>query len=320
MRNKSIFVQLAAYRDLELQRTIDDAIQQSSGLFKIHFGVHNCFLTIDEVLGEQKLPPSARMSIYESRAPENIGVQASRQIANSFYAGEDYYLQIDSHSRFMPNWDKHLALSLDLYHLCGLEKPLITQYPAIYTYDEELKEIFTPDRNTRPDQYWPTRISFDENKNQFMDTRIPTQTAVSMEVGCGYTASISAGFIFCDGDFSKITPNPKIAFWGEETLTAARVFTHGFNPVVPFRDVIWHLYVSGQPPEKTRRRHVWVDFPDLWAQLDSQSKIEYFRIMTQREIGEYALGSERSLDEYEQFAGLDFRTGEVTQIDLRKLY
>lgn len=317
---KSIFIQIPVYRDLELKKTVDDCINQASGDIALTFGIHNCYLEKEEVPNEYQETNYSKIKEVNSLAPQNIGLQLSRKIANSLYEGEDYYLQIDSHTRFMPDWDKYLVSVVEFYKKHGIAKPLVTQYPATYSYDDELRELYTPAREIENPDFYPTRIGFHENPSQFSLTRIPTQTAMAMTKGCIFTASVSGGFIFADGSFSQITPNPKIAFWGEEPLIAARSFTHGFDLVTPFRDVLWHLYASGREFKYVRRRHAWMDFPDLWRELDAMSKAEYFRIMTQREIGGYALGSERSLDEYEQFAGLDFRTGEVTQIDLRKLY
>jgi hypothetical protein len=317
---KSIFIQIPSYRDLELPKTIQDCIDMSSGQVHLHIGVHNCFLLEDEVDFVYPTAPHVRISHLESRAPENIGLQLSRKLANDFYDGETYYFQIDSHTRFMRNWDKSLIETIELYKSVGISKPLITQYPATYEYTEEMVERFSPSRDVENKNYYPTRISFHENVENFAITRIPSQTAMSVDQWCSFTASISGGFVFVDGEFSEITPNPKIAFWGEEPLIAARAFTHGFDLVTPFHDTIWHLYASGRPFEYVRRHHAWKDFPELWPEIDRQSKAEYFRIMTEAEVGPYALGSARTLREYEEFAGLDFKTGKVTQIDLRKLY
>ena len=317
---KSIFVQIPAYRDLELIRTVSDCIAQSSGTLQINFGIHNCFLLNEEVDFDYPTQKWVDIRHMNSRAPENIGLQLSRKIANDFYRGEDYYFQIDSHTRFMKDWDVSLTKTINLYRAMGITKPLITQYPASYEYLEDMTERLSPSRDIENINFYPTRIGFHENIEQFTTTRIPSQTAMSVSPWCSYTASISGGFVFAEGDFASITPNPKIAFWGEEPLIAMRSFTNGFDLVTPFHETIWHLYAAGRPFQYVRRHHAWNDFPDIWPELDRQSKAEYFRIVTQREIGPFALGSVRSLDQYEEFAGLDFRTGKVTQIDLRKVH
>jgi hypothetical protein len=45
----SIFVQIAAYRDLEVTPTILDAIKQSSGNHTINFGVHTVYFDESEI-------------------------------------------------------------------------------------------------------------------------------------------------------------------------------------------------------------------------------------------------------------------------------
>lgn len=317
---KSVFIQIPAYRDLELLKTVQDCIRMSSGRTFLHFGIHNCFLLDEEVIFEYPSARNVKVSNIDSRAPENVGLQLSRKIANSFYSGEDYYFQLDSHMRFVQDWDSILIDSSKIYSSLGIKKPLITQYPSVYRYNKEFEEEFIPDRNIPVKDFSPTRIWFNERPEQFSQSRIPSQTAMSVDRWCGFTGSVSGGFIFTDGSFYEITPNEKIAFWGEEPLIAARAFTHGFDLLTPFCDIVWHLYVAEQTIEYSRRHHVWQDFPDIWSKMEYDSKIEYFRIMTEREVGPYALGSTRTLDEYEQFAGLDFRTGKITQIDLRKVF
>lgn len=314
---KSIFIQIASYRDLDLQNTVRDAINQASGKYSLHFGIHNCAIEDSEFDNKFQNITDARITEIRSVAPWNIGAQTSRYIANTIYSGEDFYLQVDSHSRFKKNWDDIFVRTLEYYQELGISKPLISQYPAAFTYNDEMQEVFSPDRNADNPDYFSTRISFHEKPEQFEESLIPSQMAMPSPKMCGFTYSISAGMIFTLGEFALVEPNPKIAFWGEETLIAARAFTHGFDLVTPFQDIVWHLYHSGQSAERVLRKHAWHDFPEKWADLDRLSRQEYKTIMRSRRIGRYALGSERSLDDFEQFAGLDFRTGKITQIDLR---
>ena len=260
----------------------------------------------EEVILPDNTETYAKISSLISIAPENIGLQQARYIANKFYEGEDYYLQIDSHMRFVENWDTILIEGILRYQEMGLPKPLITQYPPSYGYDNEIKEIVIV-----PENFYQCGIWFGENTRQFEDTLIPSQTAMVMSDNCGFISSVSGGLIFTVGEFAKIKPNPKIAFWGEEPLIAARAFTHGFDLVMPFAHSVLHLYHSQQPFEKVRRHHVWQDHPEIWTKMDAESKEEYVKIFENREMGEFALGTERTLDEYEEFAGLDFKNRKI---------
>jgi hypothetical protein len=302
----SIFIQIPAYRDFELPLTVSDCIRKASGKNQLHFGIHNCISFPEEVTLSDSTEIYAKISHSISIAPENIGLQQSRYIANEFYDDEDYYLQIDSHMRFVENWDTILVEGILRYQEMGLPKPLITQYPPTYGYDDDLKE-----REIVVTDFYQCGIWFGENIRQFEDTLIPSQTAMVISDNCGFISSVSGGSIFTLGGFAKIKPNRKIAFWGEEPLIAARAFTHGFDLVMPFAHTVFHLYHSQQPFEKVRRHHVWQDHGEIWTKMDTESKEEYRKIFENREVGEFALGTERTLDEYEEFAGLDFRNRKI---------
>jgi hypothetical protein len=302
----SIFIQIPSYRDFELNKTVASAVSNASGLNKLSFGVHNCILFDGEIEVKTDYPEWVRVSSTTSIAPNNIGVNISRSIANEFYNGEDYYLQTDSHMRFVKNWDVSLIDGIKKYQDMGISKPLITQYPPEYLYLDDGTETVK-----KYDAFYQCGISFEENTEQFKNTLIPTQTAKVSSNTCGYIKSVSGGSIFTLGEFSKIKPNQTIAFWGEEPLIAARAFTHGFDLVMPFSHAIFHLYHSQQTFAKVRRHHVWADFPEIWAELDAMSKTEYKKIFTERVIGDGALGGVRTLDEYEQFSGLNFRDGTI---------
>ena len=308
VKRKSIFVQVPAYRDYELPKTIENVVSSSSGETLISFGVHNCVLFPREVTVKIEQPQWVKIHYAESIAPTNIGLQRARNLANQFYDGEDYYLQIDSHMRLIKNWDKILIEDLSIIEQYGVQKPLMTMYPSDYGYDDDGKEV-----NMHNTNYF-TEISFKENKAQFEETLIPSQTAVMARKNCLFTPSVSGGFIFTTGEFSLVTPNPKIAFWGEEPLIAARAFTHGFTLVIPPTSVASHLYASQQPFAKMRRHHAWADFPQEWASIQEESMNEYTKIFTERVVGEYAFGPKRTLAEYEEFSGLNFATREITPI------
>ena len=304
----SIFVQIPSYRDHELPRTVADAIARASGSMRVGFGIHSCVLPGDDItIGST--PEWVTVGFVESVAPVNIGLQAGRRLANNLYNGEDYYLQIDSHMRFVDGWDLKLVAMIEAYRRDGIPKPLISMYPPTYTLNANGDTILHANPN-----FYPTRISFAEIPEQFSRTLIPSQTATATEEGCVFTASVSGGFVFADGGFAEVAPNPLIAFWGEEILIAARAFTAGFDLVTATTDIVYHLYHSGQPYELTRRHHVWVDFPAEFAELDMRSKAELQRILSAKIVGDGALGSARDLDDYGRFAGLDFKTRTVTQV------
>jgi len=298
----SIFVQIPSYHDFELPKTIFNALDQSSGAHTINFGIHHSFYKKDDIY----IPNLPNIKKIVSEAPTNIGMGIGRNLANSLYNGEDYYLQIDAHCRFDKNWDHSLITYLKEFQACGIEKPLLSTYPGEYFYNERLEEYI--DRAMTSNY-----ISFTEHPDRFKEHLIPSQTAVlnTKEV---VQSSISGGYIFSTGEFSTVGFNDKVAFWGEEILIAAMAWTRGFDILIPPKPHIYHLYFnSSSELQRNGRRHVWGDFPDIWPDMDLASKQEVDNILSTGRVGPQALGTVRSLEDYGVYAGLDFKNRIVTQ-------
>jgi len=301
----SIFVQIAAYRDFEVTPTILDAIKQSSGNHTINFGVHTVYLEESEI----NIPDLPNVKHAESKAPDNIGLGIGRALAHQFYDGEDYYLQCDSHSRFIKGWDEVAIHSVLNYQIQGIHKPLLTMYPANYWYPS-LDAKFVEKDVLSSGQL--RNISFHENPDQFRKTRIPLQTAMPIVDGSVFVKSVSGGSIFTVNGFQPF--NTDIAFYGEEIWLAARAYTHGFDIVVPDEQYMYHLYYNhNKPAEINKRKLLWADFPDQFNALDVISKDLIYKTLTEGTTGDMLLGTERTIAEYGIFAGLDFINGEILE-------
>ena len=286
----SIFVQISAYQDHELSKTINDCIKKSSGKNKLHFGINLVFKEEDIFI-----PCVPNLKIKTSKAPENLGVGVGRYLANQFYDGEDFYLQVDAHTRFAENWDD---IAIDNYNLYKEEgcNPVLTAYPSPYWY-EDGKEVFdsNPDINA---------IDFRiEDVELFKKTKFFHQYSKSAE-GSIFTKSISGGSVFSSGDISLIAPNTKMFNWGEEMLYAARLFTHGYDLMIPQKQYLYHLYYDHVKKENNFRSLSGSDFPDETNRITEESNKEIYRIITNNIVSDEGLGNKRTLDEYWFYIGL----------------
>ena len=299
---KSIFIQLAAYHDYELPNTILDCIENSSGKYQLNFGVHLCYKDVNDI-GISDLP---NVKVALSKAPENIGLGWGRYLAHQFYAGEDFYLQIDSHSKMDKDWDLKLIETIYDYQLHGFAKPLITNYPRNYWYADD-GSVDQDAGNA------VSEIRFIENPDQFKDSLLPSQTAYTSRENNIFSKSISGGSVFTVGPF--ITPNTDISFYGEEIFIAARAYTHGFDIVIPKKQFMYHLYFNHKKPENNRRTMVWKDYPAEFQNMDLASRALIQKMFEENLVGEGLLGTERTLKQFEQFSGLNFTTGEITECE-----
>lgn len=301
---KSIFIQITSYHDYELEKTIRNAIAQSSGENHLAFGVHSLFHDDNSWLDPIKEIPNVKL--IESKAPEHLGIGVGRYLADRFYSGEDYYFQVDAHSRFDKNWDKFLINDVNKYKAMGYAKPLITNYPKPYWYDGE--EEITRQHQEVVTQFWW------KDKHRFELYRTPMQGSTMNKKGNVNCISVSGGCIFTEGYFQE--PNELIFADGEEIFMAARAYTEGFDLLLPSDTFMYHLYTDHNSTGKNKRKLVPVDWPNETIRLESISKDEIKLVLSGDGVtGRYRLGTQRTLAQYGEFAGLDFKTGKVLKYD-----
>lgn len=297
----SIFVQISSFQDYELPFTILDCIEKSSGNNEIHFGVFNCYFEDDKII----LPDIPNIKFEEAVAPDKIGVGIGRFIANSFYNGEDYYLQIDSHSRFDKKWDESLISDYLYYKSAGLN-PVLTTYPGVYLYEDDGIK-YLPNENT-------PYIGFNNTlgaQSQFLKDKILPQICLDNKPGNIFTRGVSGAQVFGPGDLHKIEPNKKILHWGEETLYSVRFYTHGYDILIPRQNTIYHLYYNSEKESLSKRKLPGNYFKKETDELLVESMAELSRIIDNNVVGYQALGSSRTLADYERYANINFREGRI---------
>jgi glycosyltransferase involved in cell wall biosynthesis len=97
----NIFISIASYRDPELQWTIKSAIDNATNPENLFFGVVYQGL-------ESEMPDLSyvkNLSVIKIHPKEARGAGYARSRAMELYSDENYFLQIDSHTRFAQGWD-----------------------------------------------------------------------------------------------------------------------------------------------------------------------------------------------------------------------
>jgi len=292
---ESIFIQIASYHDYELPLTILDALEKSSKNNLLNFGIHLSYYENDDIA----IPDFNNIKYKKDKAPEGIGVGYGRYMANSFYDGEDYYFQIDSHTRFVKNWDEILINCYKKYLSEGCN-PVITAYPSNYWYDDDCSTIIID--NPSPIQ----TIIFEKEKPDSIESKFIPQKASMNEQGNIFCRSVSGGSIFSSGSISEISPNKKMFYWGEELLTALRLFTHGYDLMLPEEQTIFHLYFNPINGARNFRRHAWNDFPEYSNILKNESNAELYNIINNKILGNQGLGIKRTIEQFEYYSQIKF--------------
>ena len=312
----SIFISIASYQDPLLVSTIFGAYNNAENKDELIFSI--CDQSDDPInIDDLDFADQVR---YEHVNPVfSKGPCWARHRAQTFYQEEDYFLQIDSHTQFLPNWDELFKEALLKIEAAGLTdgyfaKPIITSYPRsfkVLDFERGLFELNTGDKHTQVITY--RKDSLFSRGSFSRQIGIPTKHT---EITHAYL--MAAGCIFTRGKFVKDIPyDPNYYFYGEELSMALRAFTHGFSffhiPDVP----LFHLYtdVSNIPrklhwdPEDDANRAI------KWHELEQKSLDRLDDLFAGKIEGSMGLGSQRSLKDYAVISGVDLKNKIVLNLE-----
>ena len=305
--NRKIFIQMAAYRDKELLPTLKDCIKKAKHPDNLVFSIAWQHSKDDEWdnLDEFKCDP--RFKIIDIDYTKAKGPCWARYMLQQQYSGEQYTLQLDSHHRFIKNWDEELISELKKLQEKGHKKPMLTGYIPSYEPENEPKgrlnipwkmnfDRFSPDGNVH---FLPSSIDDFKERNEPVKARF-----------------YSAHFCFTLGQFAlEVQHDPDYYFHGEEISISVRAYTHGYDLFHLHRVIIWHYYTRKGSTKQ------WDDDP-LWHKRNEYSHYKNRKLFGMEDdgniidFGEFGFGKNRTLDQYERYAGISFNKRAVQKYTL----
>lgn len=303
-----IFIGIASFLDYEIRETILDCIKKAKFPQRLVFSV--C-LQYDENVGTDSCCIDDLIDTYDIKVKKyhysvsNGGCWA-RNIVQSMYSGEKYSLQVDSHTRFVVNWDEIIINDyLDLKKISN--KPLITCMPPYYLRDDannvdtffenekELNRFHIPLIKSLSEEYW-VRIEH----NILIDSCFKNNKMFVLQ----------GGFVFSDGDWVvAVKQDPNHYYTGEEFALAIRSFTHGYDLYTPKRFICWHR--SHNSPNI---KHWTATSQDIGTKLHKKAMARLKMLIEEEFFGEYGLGKERTIQDYCDFSGVNFKTKTVSNL------
>ncbi|HEY4187788.1 MAG TPA: GlcNAc-transferase family protein [Polyangia bacterium] len=300
-----IFVRVAAYRDPECQWTVRDLFAKAAHPERVYVGV--CWQYLPSVD-----PPTFPVTSYADHvrftrvlASDSRGVCWARRETEKLWRGEEYTLQVDSHSRFVPAWDR---LALEELEACPSDKPVLSSTPAPYTppahlYADALPTVrcgdaFAPDGCLRL-------------RGEYLDRPPPAPLPA---------AFVAAGLVFsASGILEEVPYDPALYFEQEEPAYGLRLYTHGWDLYSPSRHLVYHYYRPSAAERATAPRSAGLHWEDhrAWGRLNDQARLRFDRLVGRGGAdgdgdGGYGLGTARTLADYERFAGVDFVARELS--------
>ncbi len=310
--NKKIFVSIACFMDSDVVNTVNDLFRQAKFPERISVGV--CLQYAPELAKENAdgvdefaaLDTIERVRVDKLHYTEARGPIYARYRCEKLLRDEDFFLQIDCHSRFFANWDEIL---LEEFARCQevSDKVVISHYPIA------IPEMTNPERLNligRIDRF--REVSADDIKMHGTLVRIPNTPQTSF--------GISAAMLFMESSVKRALPYDANLHNGlhaaEQFLYSARLWTAGYDFMVPTRHALATEYLSNRERIPDPAWQHYCSEYNKWR-LKTWTKVKYYLeldnlaqvdesyqtdVLENRE--RFAPGTTRALVDYYRFTGL----------------
>lgn len=299
---KTIFISIASFVDPLLFFTVCRAIHRAKHPERLRFGIVEQGLFDNSWLYKQD--PRIRYKYFHP--VDSHGVCWARAQVQTLFQDEDLYLQIDSHTAFLQDWDQ--LLEDEYYKLFAISpKPILSTYPPVFTLSDTGQEELS---YTNPD--------YALAMSPMPDAVITRENPVVMFRGTWVLGRkpvigfhLAGGFIFTSGRFVQEVPyDEKLYFHGEEQNLALRAFTHGWDVFHPNVLPLFHKYKQAGDDHVAHHWHA------TWEAQRSMKWVDRQRAANQRlrdlldgkipSTDPCGLGPLRTVKGFYDFSGIDY--------------
>jgi hypothetical protein len=292
LANGLIMCSVASYRDKQCLSTVKELIDKAKH-------PHNLVIVVciqnhpeeDETCMDRLDKKGAVLKYIDLDFKQAKGPCWARYLIQQEWSGEEYFLQIDSHTRFVDDWDTKCIDQLKMLP----NKSVLSNYVSEFNLETGEK-----DKN-------PLRAGlFVEHNNgndvdgffRINSPYVPVGVPKSPMCNKGWSAcfSFSKSDILHDGPYDAFTP---FLFFGEEMDIYARLYTRG-----------WHSYAPSVPIcftnfNRSYRKTFWENPEESIVGALSRLRLYYkFKFVDdihpslKVDMDKYALGTVRSLEDF----------------------
>ena len=307
MSNQKIFIQIASYRDPQLLPTLNDCISKSKYPENLVFSIAWQHSVDDEwdTLGDYV--NDSRFKIIDIDYRDSKGACWARNRLQQNYTDEQYTLQLDSHHRFIENWDEELINMYNQLIDNGVSKPLLTSYISSFDPENDPDGRITVPWKMNFDRFIPEGAVF------FLPAGIDNYKELSEPIPARF---YSAHFAFAAGSFvTEVPHDPEYYFHGEEISIAVRAYTWGYDLYHPHKVIVWHEYTRKGRTKQWDDDKTWGD-KNSNSHLRNRKLFEMDGLTKDIDFGIYDFGKVRTLEEYERYAGISFKKRAVQKYTL----
>ena len=315
MKNKTIFIHVPAYREPELIPTIESALKNAKYPNRLRFGICRQFKDDDGFDNVDQYRSDDRFRIADIPYNDAQGLPWARDLINTeLFKDDDYILQLDSHHRFAKGWDEYLINTHKKLKKKKSDKILLAGYIPLYDpFNDPAGRTMEPWQSQFA-SFYPHGTIFIRPGGYIRDDKgQPLNRPIKSRF-------LSGHFTFGEGEWAReIRHDKDIMFSGEELNLTVRSYTHGYDMYHIPDVMIWHATM------RTERDGIlaWDDFSKEGknyhaGQTRGRSKIrQLLRVSDEGfDLTGMDLGTKRSLEDYEAYAGFNFKEQWVQQYTL----
>ena len=278
-----IFISIACFMDNDIVNTIEDCLDKAKYPNNIVFGI--CLQSEDDDKCLDKYKDNKQFKIKHMNWSEARGPAYARSIIYDMFSDEDYFFQIDCHTRFYQDWDEKI---IKCFNDCKKinDKIIISHYPVNIN---------------------------DMGKKDHIIVNISTVRCIDINMGikthgrhvdissCPMKSwGISAAMLFFDKKAYHDIPFDKDIYFGlqfeEQVVLAARYWTSGYDIFTPDTHIIATEYITNRKRQKRRLPRI--------PNLQKETYDRLCHIMKLKCICKYdgsvnsKLGNERTIEDY----------------------
>ena len=286
-----IFISIASYRDPDLVNTVKSCYNNAQNKKLLFFSVFSQAEYSEHA--DLSFIPQNQIRYLKTHWSESKGVCWARSIANNNLQGK-YFLQIDSHSRFVKNWDTSIISNYSKSKTFWGDRLILTNYPDPFELKENLYIELPFDSLKKIEPIW-------NSAEKIVVSKMPWSDVQDTEYG-DETMHLCAGCVFTTkGIMEEVPYDENIYFEGEEFSIALRAYTRGIRIVSP---TVKFMFTNYNIKNSKRRTH-WQDNP-LWNDMSLKSKKRLAEILSgNTELGIYGIGSLLLFEQYKKIVGIN---------------
>ena len=276
-----VFVTIASYEDQDTPATVASLLADPG----LKVRVHVVLQTDDDAL-EAATRDAGAVVLRVPRAQAR-GIGWPRLVGQTCHLGEPYWMQCDAHMRFLPGWATTMAA----------QQALVGQRAALSSYPLDTKtpldQVAGRATIMRIKEGWIDRgwvsVAREWGPHKFGGRPAPAR-------------NIASGFLWAPSAWLAEVPADPYCYFGDEPSITTRAYTNGWDLYHPSVAVCTHNYGP-------RPRH-WRHYPKGWYHLETVARRRAAQLFGwepgREQLGVYGLGRQRSLEDFGEWAGIDF--------------